>query len=370
MTTTPRVLFETKSGSHLYGTNTPSSDLDLKYIVLPPLSDLLIAKQVKNKVVVTNPNGSNTSDDIDKEYLPLQQFAKDFVNGQTYALEIAFAIEGTHAGQQMFDPRGATTHDPLTGWKVIVRDRQFEEWDSYTPYLIDFINELKTRFLTSDIKAMVGYAVNQANLYSNKGARLNAAAAVVAVLRRYIVDHDTEKLGVAIRLNPEMQRDLEKVAADFPRYVQMTEYPAANNVMAPCLKVLNRILPHANSFAFALNTISTIVGKYGKRAQDAAASSEIDWKAMAHADRIVSEAIELLNTKQIILPRSTDQVQRFLDIRKGLFDATELAEHIDANVAELEKLVETTELPKQTPELWAEFDQFLFKWMKKFYGLT
>ena len=47
-------LFSTLYGSRLYGTQTPTSDLDLKHIVLPPLDRLLLGRGVENKVKKTN----------------------------------------------------------------------------------------------------------------------------------------------------------------------------------------------------------------------------------------------------------------------------------------------------------------------------
>lgn len=98
-------LFKTRYGSWLYGTNTPTSDLDYKHIVLPYLDDLLVGKRVKNEVEKTNTekNTRNSAEDVDNEYIPLQVFAHDFLGGQTYALELAFAVDFFEAYQVTFD---------------------------------------------------------------------------------------------------------------------------------------------------------------------------------------------------------------------------------------------------------------------------
>src|ERR1035438_5626454 len=126
-------LFTTQYGSKLYGTNTPSSDVDLKHVILPNLNDLLVGKKVQNIVKKTNTekNTRNSSEDVDEEFIPVQVFAHDFLDGQTYALELAYAVEFTEAGQIL--------HDPL---------------------FRGFCRELRNQFLTSNMSALIGYSVN------------------------------------------------------------------------------------------------------------------------------------------------------------------------------------------------------------------
>ena len=86
------ILYSTIFGSHLYGTNLATSDYDYKHIVLPDLNDMLIGKPLKNVVKQTNTNGKNSNQDIDNEYIPIQIYARHFLEGQIYALEIAFSV--------------------------------------------------------------------------------------------------------------------------------------------------------------------------------------------------------------------------------------------------------------------------------------
>src|SRR6478609_1788353 len=88
------------TGSRLYGTDTPESDYDFKAIVLPALDDLLLNKKLTNrkeKPEGHGPQDKMTAGGTETEYLPLQVFLDDFFSGQTYALEIAFAVsQGFH----------------------------------------------------------------------------------------------------------------------------------------------------------------------------------------------------------------------------------------------------------------------------------
>ena len=113
---------------------------------MPDLDEILIGKSIENKVKKTNNIAftKNSSEDVDEEYIPVQVFAKHFLDGQSYALELAYAVEYTAADQII--------HDPL---------------------FLGFCRELRNQFLTSNISALTGYAVNQASLYSFKGERVN-----------------------------------------------------------------------------------------------------------------------------------------------------------------------------------------------------
>lgn len=92
------ILYSTLFGSHLYGTNIDTSDYDYKHIALPSLNDMLIGKPLQNVVKQTNTDGKNSNKDVDNEYIPIQIFAKHFLEGQIYALEIAFSNKDSHCG--------------------------------------------------------------------------------------------------------------------------------------------------------------------------------------------------------------------------------------------------------------------------------
>ncbi len=82
-------IFKTKYGSYMYGTNTKNSDVDWKYIFLPPLSDVLLGKDViKTKFISSKIDDKSTQ--VDEDFIPIQKFSFDFFKGVTYAVEISF----------------------------------------------------------------------------------------------------------------------------------------------------------------------------------------------------------------------------------------------------------------------------------------
>lgn len=92
-----QAIVEIKFGSHLYGTNTASSDLDIKGIYLPAKKDICL--QRIQPVLATkrakSPGEKNTSEDVDYELYSPGKYLALLAEGQTVALDMLFAPEGS-----------------------------------------------------------------------------------------------------------------------------------------------------------------------------------------------------------------------------------------------------------------------------------
>ncbi len=332
-------LFETRAGSQLYGTATPTSDIDIKTIILPELRDLLIGKKVQNEVIKTNKKAftKNSSDDIDEEFIPIQVFAKDFLAGQSYALELAWAIDGTHAHQEILHPLFPV-----------------------------FVEELRTRFLTDNVTALIGYSVNQAALYSNKGERLNALRAVEAMFKLLMTVYPADTKVIDAQF--EFEVHAKQIENSFPKYIQLTTYsvnPAGDQ--RPCIKVLEKILPYTSTLETNLGVVKAALKRYGSRA-DAAAVANTDWKATSHAMRIVNEGISLLTEKKLVFPIPENQAKYLRAIKAGEFEYADVITVLNNRLDILKDLELTNRL---TPRLeLKDFENWLQNWMFKFYKIN
>jgi predicted nucleotidyltransferase len=86
-------IIEIKFGSHLYGTDTPESDLDIKGIYLPEPRDIVLG-EVKRNISTSRPKQEgekNNKDDVDQEFFSLKEYLKLLCEGQTVALDTLFA---------------------------------------------------------------------------------------------------------------------------------------------------------------------------------------------------------------------------------------------------------------------------------------
>lgn len=378
-------LFSCEFGSSLYGTKTPTSDLDMKHVILPDIRDILIGTKISNVVKKTNiaKNVRNSVDDVDEEFIPIQIFARDFMMGQTYAIELAFSIEGDHAGQTVFDPRGSvvrgTTVEDRGEYFVKCRDVNFEEWDYETPLFVSFVKELREKFLTSNIKSMMGYVVNQASLYSFKGERLNVAKEFMEILE-YVpkynvgvgvglgqgVDMSLTTLHSAYTGTQNFRDSVDALAKKYPKYFNVTEYDIGAGRMKPALTLLEKTLPFTNSLEKTMEVVDALIKRYGSRAA-AASDTNVDWKATTHALRIVDEGLQLLSDHELTFPFEPDYVKRLLSIKRGEVPLKEVTEELTMKLDRLKQLEQETNLPAYNQEMREEFDKWLSDWMIAFY---
>ena len=333
-------MFSTRFGSFLYGTSTPTSDVDIKHVILPALDDILVGKHIKNKVKKTNNIAftKNSVDDVDEEFIPIQTLAHDFLGGQTYALELVFSIDGSEAHQE-------------------IHNQDF----------VAFCKELRTKFLTSNVRAMIGYAVNQASIYSAKGERLNALRAVEEVFKSAILANRREtKISDG---SVFFEYDMANVSSRFPKYVNLEEYAInPEGEMRPCVKVLEKVIPYSSTFENGLKVVKAALKRYGSRA-DAASVDIADWKALAHAVRIVHEGNVLLTTHKLSFPFKAEYCQHLLNIKNGGISFEEVSRELNTELERLKTLEKTCPLPIGSEEMKRELDNWLASWMRTFYKL-
>jgi hypothetical protein len=327
-------LFSCRYGSHLYGTSTPESDIDLKHVVLPDLSSLLLGRTPKNVVKKTNinENQKNTADDIDEEFVPIHVFARDFLRGQTYALELAYAVDGREADQHLYDVR-----------------------------FLRFCKELRERFLTKDLKALVGHSVNQAVLYSQKGERLNVCRTTLEVYRKFPADDRIADHSVGFNSCMALVRDL------YPTHVAVTTYDSdGRGKIAPCVMLLEKTLPYSSTFRYSIHQIQSMIDGYGSRVADAARDGS-DLKALSHSLRIVEEGITLMRGNGLSFPRPPESILHLLKIRRGEIPYDEVIADINEKLATLQELGKASTLPENSPELRGDLEAFLLDWLEVFY---
>ena len=146
------LIVKMRLGSHLYGTATPESDLDLKGVYLPEALDILL-QRVKTTVTsnrVKAAGEKNEAGDVDTEFYSLQRYLDLLAEGQTVALDMLFA------------PDSVMTIPPSLWWREIQASGH------------QLISKRATSF--------VQYCRQQANKYGIKGSRVAAARKVLAVL--------------------------------------------------------------------------------------------------------------------------------------------------------------------------------------------
>jgi hypothetical protein len=259
-----KILMKAVAGSHLFGTNTPDSDMDYKGIYIPSKKDMLLCKvestlNIKRDKEVGE---KNTKDDVDVELFTLQKFIKMLNEGQTVALELLF------------------TPDHM----IIEAD----------PFWYTLRENWKEKFLTKKTTSFVGYCKTQADKYGVKGSRMAALKKAEVLFTKLFNEHDlnTKLKVVWDRVVLELG-DTEGVHFD----VQETSHGPIRYV-----QICEKKYQETQSIFTISVALTENYNKYGARAQAAERNEGIDWKALSHAYRVCCQAIELLETHHITLP--------------------------------------------------------------------
>ncbi len=337
-------LFKTVYGSKLYGTSTPTSDTDEKAVYLPNFNDVLLGRKLQTYKKRFNADGSPLADDgtpmpdngVETEYVPFQTFCRDYLNGQTYALEVVMA----HASKP-----GA----PL--WMV----------------------ELNRDFTTCNVASMAGFALKQTFDYVHRGRRLEAARKVLGVLEKHM-----ELLEELENRAPGsyMKQRLDSVLPDGTKVLHSVARLAGlnlgtsvnNNRTMETLKLNGREYLETTDLKQLQLAVGKLVNEYGDRS-NRAAEMAVDHKSLSHAVRVYEQALELLTVGKMSFPRHN--VGYLLNVKQGKLDADE----VKARLLELEELVAEAQkssalLPAKTPELEARFEVWLLNWLRQLYDLS
>jgi RNA repair pathway DNA polymerase beta family len=279
-------------GSHLYGTNTPTSDLDYKSVYVPCASDILLqrVRGSKGHQPKREEGVKNTPDVVDDEAYSLQRYLGLLAEGQTVSIDMLFAP------------------NPILSTSL---------WGE--------IRANKDRLLTKRSAAFVGYCRTQANKYGIKGSRVAAAKEAMDGFERWLRIH-----GPSAKVF-EVLDDTPRILDEHTRILSKETTPGKFETYFECC---NRMVGFKNTLKEAAGIYTRIYEEYGKRARLAQANEGIDWKALSHAVRVANEAVELLTTANVTFP--LPNAAHILEIKKGLLSYDRVAEEIEDLLLDVE----------------------------------
>ena len=306
-------IFRMQFGSHVYGTNLPTSDTDYKGIFLPSPRNIVLSTTKETISHSTgNPLHKNTPLDIDEESFSLKQFVRLLLEGQTVALTMLFAPK----------------HNIIS-----------------TSDIYQEIIDNRQRFLHSGVSAFAGYCRQQANKYGIRGSRVHAVRDATS----WFACTDP-----TLRLR-DIWPSIEEWFTN-REHCEITLTHAPNGAECRMLSVCGRKVQEHARVKEAHQIYKRIFDEYGQRALEAEQQQNVDWKALMHATRVAGEAKELLLHHTITYPRPDSQL--LLQIRKGELPYQQVAEIIEQGLIDLDKASEQSTLPKEPDYQWA--DDFVF----------
>lgn len=304
-------LIRIQHGSHLYGTNTESSDLDFKGVFLPAGRDILLQRVpgVIDRRIKVSTSVKNTKEDVDDQSYPLQKFIKMVTSGDTTGTEILFA------------PQSAII-DMSSDWQII-RDN-------------------KHLLLNKQCKGFVGYCQRQAAKYGIKGSRMAACKAIVELLEPAVAKHGTSaKLSI---IHEALEAFCEE--HEFSGLIELQAQ--SNGPKINHLEVVDRKVPYTTTIKAAYDIFAKVFANYGERTRQAMDNEGIDWKAVSHAVRVSQQAIELLSTGHITFPRP--EADLLLKIKRGELDYKLVAPMLEELVEQVDAASHVSNLPGKSDQ--------------------
>jgi hypothetical protein len=286
------ILVDMVFGSHLYGTNSETSDRDYKGVFMPTREQILL-QRIPHSINESTKKGTekNTAEDTDRERYSLHYFLHLACEGETVALDML------HAPQEFWLLSSRI-------WEDLVARRHM--------------------FYTRSLKAFVGYARRQAAKYGVKGSRLSEAKKVVEFLSSQPA---SLRIGDVWDFLPEGEH-IRKTSNDVDQLYEV------------CGKKLtakgycHHYVPMLQAFA----------DRYGDRARQAEENKGVDWKAVSHAFRAAYQVKHILVDGGYTYPLpETEFIKR---VKSGAMHfANEVGPQLDNLMEELEALSEASTLP-------------------------
>lgn len=262
-----KIIFKCRIGSHLFGTSRPDSDEDFAGVFIPSTKDMLSLNGFPDEITENeklSTGARNTLGDVDCKYFSLQKFLKLAAEGQSQQLEMLFAPKDM----------------------ILVST---PEWES--------IFKARNLFLSKKgISPFIGFALAQAHKAVIKGENLNLLNKLIAFADTLTPQQKNSKLSDLFTIIVDVDED----RASFSQDLETTYYVNAHGF--PQVRVAGRDFDVNVKFKQFIDAIKKLEERYGSRSRNAAEQA-YDYKSLAHAIRLLSEAEEFLQYGRITLPR-------------------------------------------------------------------
>jgi predicted nucleotidyltransferase len=294
-------------GSHLYGTNTSSSDTDYKGIYLPTLQECVPNKIDNVKIFNTKTyGGKNTNSNIDEEYYSLQYFMKLAIQGEMIVIDMLHA------------PKNMTLCSSQT-WNELRNNR--------------------SKFYSKNLVGYLGYIRKQTATYSNKGNRLKAIDEILQVLhsQQGICDLKLKSVWNLLPINEYCNELIN------PKETRWEFYQVCGKQLSEHITVNE-----------AIKILSTLRLSYGTRANQAGKNGGVDWKAVSHAFRAGLQLKEIYTTGDLIYPLKDYEFIR--NVKTGVFDYDKdsIGEKLEDLLCDIEQLSNNSSYPDNVDKSWME----------------
>ena len=322
-----KVIYITKYGSKLYGTDNPNSDTDYKGLFIPSKESVLLKKDIEHyNFNSNNTNTKNSKDDIDLQLFSIYKWFSLLKKGETGAIDILFSL--FREDTQVFN-------DP-----------------KYTLVL----KENYRRFYNRNLHSFLGYCVGQSKVYNIRGERFNELHSFVEYFSELAKEHGADKLESIYPLVKEL------FAKHKYKYIKFVSAPTSRGSGEAkegiYIEVLGKRFLGTVTIKYFLEKITDMEEQFGNRAR--ASAKGVDFKALSHAVRVIDEVEELIDDEFITFPLKNRLY--VTSIKEGERTLEEVMDYIDQKLNVVQAKLENSSLPNRSDEVF--IDELLLEWVE------
>lgn len=318
-----KLIFLTKFGSTLYGTNSDISDADYVGVYIPSLFEMITGTITKTIRFSTGDEVSkNDNEDIDIQLFSIHHFLNVAITGKILAFDVLYAISNPDCIMVM-----------TSEWNELVKCR--------------------TRFINNDLTSFMAYIKEQAHKYGIKGSKLAAMDSIIEVCYKHMVKDDFNR-----------KDTLELIIDELPinTYSEII-YEDSKFEFYGFIKKRFQCNSHIKDLHLA---ISNMRRKYGARAEAAKNNDGIDWKAVSHALRAGYQICDLFNSGEIVFPLK--EAEYLMKVKAGELD---FISEVQPELERVHILVEETAInPRFNDKIDTIFwEEWLYDFITEYYDI-
>lgn len=326
MNDTNRIILEIKSGSHLYGTNNPDSDIDYLGVFIPSYFNYLTSreyiKELDLSIKSKQNNGKNDKDAIDRKFYSYANFIHLLTENNPNILEMVFVnkdniISIDEFGQNLLNNKHLFPHKGL-------------------------------------VKRFIGYSNQQSHKMEIKTDKYNEMNIILAYLEMV----DPKKIVAELQYDDEFIKVLNKCETQeikqdnkLKKVIRLSEdYLTIGDINIPMNVYIKNAKDRIKTRLSVATNRNELISKYG-----------YDCKFGAHLVRLLIEGRDFLKYGEIQFPLRDREM--ILDIRNGKHTVQDIFDFRDNLLLEIAELEKTSKLP-DAPDMKKIFDFVDFE-MKK-----
>ena len=319
-----KVVYITKYGSKLYGTDNENSDTDYKGIFIPNRVDVLLKRDLEHYNFNSNEeNNKKEKDDIDLQLFSVYKFFNLLKKGETGAMDILFSM--------------------------FREDTQVYNDKEFTSIMI----ENYKKFYNRNLHSFIGYCVGQSKVYNVRGERFNELHLFVKKFNDLLSEQGSEKLESMFPLINEMFSDytykyIKYVIADTSRGSGVPK-------QGKYVEVLGKRFLGTVTVKYFAEKITEMEEQFGNRAR--ASAKGVDFKALSHAVRVINEIEELIDHAFITFPLKNRVY--VTSVKEGNETLEDVMDYLDAQLNIVQEKLENSDLQERSDELF--IDNLLLK---------